>query len=157
MLPRGYVANTGEQINSGWNASELDQLFRFQKIKFVETALSKSELIQKIDEYTCVFRRGSHQDTKIACVRGRPCKARLCAPTMTYSTPRELSNSRNSLQFLLRPMVWELHQNLKTFVTGKLFVEIAVRFVSLGETAKFLCRLFHNEHIDLAAMVSERI
>jgi len=31
MLPRGYAANTGEQINSGWNTSELDQLFRFQK------------------------------------------------------------------------------------------------------------------------------
>jgi len=38
-------------------------------------------------------------------------------------------------------MVCELNQNAKTFVAGELFVEITVRFFSLGETAKFLCRL----------------
>jgi len=54
-------------------------------------------------------------------------------------------------------MVQELHQNVMTFVAGKLFVEIAVRFFSFGETAKFLCRLFYNKNIDLAATLSERI
>jgi hypothetical protein len=43
------------------------------------------------------------------------------------------------------------------FVARKLFVEIAVRFFSRGETAKFLCRLFHNKNTDLAAALSERI
>jgi hypothetical protein len=47
--------------------------------------------------------------------------------------------------------------NAKTFVAGELFVEIAVRFFSLGETAKFLFRLLRNENIDLAARLSERI
>jgi hypothetical protein len=42
-------------------------------------------------------------------------------------------------------------------VAGKLFVEIAVRLFGLGETAKFLCRLFHNKNTDLAATLSERI
>src|SRR5205807_10165125 len=39
---------------------------------FLEAGLSKSELIQKIDEYACVFRRGSHQNIKIACVTRSP-------------------------------------------------------------------------------------
>ena len=42
-------------------------------------------------------------------------------------------------------------------VAGKLFVEIAVRLFGLGETAKFLCRLLHDENINLAAVLSERI
>jgi hypothetical protein len=54
-------------------------------------------------------------------------------------------------------MVKELHQNLQTFVAGEFFVEIAVRFFGLRETAKFLCRFFHNQNIDLAAVLSERI
>jgi hypothetical protein len=54
-------------------------------------------------------------------------------------------------------MVKELHQNLQTLVAGEFFVEIAVRFFSLGETAEFLCGLFHNQSIDLAAVLSERI
>jgi hypothetical protein len=54
-------------------------------------------------------------------------------------------------------MVKELHQNPKTFVAGEPFVKIAVRFFSLGETAKFLCRLFHEGNIILAAALSERI
>jgi hypothetical protein len=54
-------------------------------------------------------------------------------------------------------MVKELHQNLQTFVAAKFFVKIAIRFFSLGETAEFLCRFFHNHNIDLAAVLSERI
>ncbi len=54
-------------------------------------------------------------------------------------------------------MVGRLYQNAKTFVGGELFVEITVRFLSLGETAKFLCRLLHNKNIDLAVRLSERI
>jgi len=50
----------------------VDQLLGFQKIEFLETGLSKSELIQKIDEYACVFTRGSHQNIKIACVTRSP-------------------------------------------------------------------------------------
>jgi hypothetical protein len=54
-------------------------------------------------------------------------------------------------------MVEELHQNPQTFVAGEFFVKIAVRFFSVGETAKFLSRFFHNQNIDLAAVLSERI
>jgi hypothetical protein len=54
-------------------------------------------------------------------------------------------------------MVKEFHQNPQTFVTGEFFVEIAVRVFSLGETTKFLCRLFHDENINLAAALSERM
>ena len=54
-------------------------------------------------------------------------------------------------------MIKELHQNPQTFVTGELFVEIPVRFFSLSETAKFFCRLLHDENISLAAALSERI
>jgi len=54
-------------------------------------------------------------------------------------------------------MVKELHQNSQTFVTGELFVKIAIRFFSLSEGAKFLCLLFHHENIGLAAALSERI
>jgi hypothetical protein len=54
-------------------------------------------------------------------------------------------------------MVKELHQNPQTFVTGKLFVKIAIRFFSLGETAKSFGRLFHDKNISLAAPLSERI
>jgi hypothetical protein len=54
-------------------------------------------------------------------------------------------------------MVKELHQNPQTFVAGEFFVEIAVRFFSFSKTTKFLCRLFHGENINLAAVFSERI
>jgi hypothetical protein len=54
-------------------------------------------------------------------------------------------------------MVKELHQNPQTFVAVQFFVEIPVRFFSLGETMKFLCRLLHYDNINLAATVSERI
>jgi hypothetical protein len=52
-------------------------------------------------------------------------------------------------------MVKELHQNPQTLVTGEFFVEIAVRLFSFSETAKFLCRFFHDENISLAAVLSE--
>ena len=58
---------------------------------------------------------------------------------------------------MLRPMVKELYQNPQTFVTGEFFVKVAIRFFSLSETAKFLCRLFHEKNINLAAALSERI
>jgi hypothetical protein len=54
-------------------------------------------------------------------------------------------------------MVKELHQNPQTLVAGEFFVKIAIRFFSLSETAKFPCRLFHDENINLAAALSERI
>jgi hypothetical protein len=54
-------------------------------------------------------------------------------------------------------MVKELHQNPQTFVTGEFFVKITVRFFSLGETAKFVYRLFHEMNISLAAALSEPI
>jgi hypothetical protein len=54
-------------------------------------------------------------------------------------------------------MVKELHQNLQTFVAGEFFVKITVRLFSFGETAKFLCRLFREMNISLAAAFSERI
>jgi hypothetical protein len=54
-------------------------------------------------------------------------------------------------------MVKELHQNPQTLVAGEFFIKIAIRFVSLGETAKFLCRFFHDHNIDLAPALSERI
>jgi hypothetical protein len=54
-------------------------------------------------------------------------------------------------------MVKELHQNPQTFVAGEFFVKIAVCFFSLSETAKFLCRFFHEANISLAAALSERI
>jgi hypothetical protein len=54
-------------------------------------------------------------------------------------------------------MVKELHQNPQTLVAGELFVKIAIRLFSVGETTKFLCRFFHNQNIDLAALLSERI
>jgi hypothetical protein len=54
-------------------------------------------------------------------------------------------------------MVKELYQNPKTFVAGKFFVKITVCLFSLGGTAKFLCRLFHEVNIRLAAALSERI
>jgi hypothetical protein len=54
-------------------------------------------------------------------------------------------------------MVKEFYQNPQTLVTSEFFVEIAFRLFSFGEVAKFLCRPFHNEIINLAAMFSERI
>jgi hypothetical protein len=54
-------------------------------------------------------------------------------------------------------MIKELHQDLQTFVASEFFVKIAIRFFSLGETAKSFCRLSHNENISLAAALSERI
>jgi hypothetical protein len=54
-------------------------------------------------------------------------------------------------------MIKELHQNLQTFVTSEFFVKVAIRFFSLSETAKFLCRLLHDENINLAPVLSERI
>lgn len=54
-------------------------------------------------------------------------------------------------------MVEEFYQNPQAFVAGEFFVKIAVRFFNLGETAKLLCRFFHNRNIDLAAVLSERI
>src|SRR5439155_1128301 len=59
---------------------------------------------------------------------------------MTYSTPRECSNSRNSLKSLLRRMVQELKQQLQPFVAGQLFVKLAISFFGLGEIAKFSYR-----------------
>lgn len=53
-------------------------------------------------------------------------------------TPREFSNSRNSFQCLLRPMVKQLHQNPQTFVPGESRIEIAVRFFGFGKAAEFL-------------------
>jgi hypothetical protein len=40
-------------------------------------------------------------------------------------------------------MIEELHQNLQTLVASQFFVKIAVRFLGLGKTAKFLYPLFH--------------
>ena len=54
-------------------------------------------------------------------------------------------------------MVEELHQNPQTFVAGEFLVKIPVRSFSLSEAAKFLCRFFHDQNIDLAAVLSERI
>jgi hypothetical protein len=54
-------------------------------------------------------------------------------------------------------MVKKLCPNPQTFVTGEFFVKIAVRFFGFGETAKFLCPLFHKINIGLAPALSERI
>jgi hypothetical protein len=54
-------------------------------------------------------------------------------------------------------MIEELYQNLQTLVARQFFVKIAVRFLSLSETAKFLYPLFHDLSIDLARKHSERI
>jgi len=54
-------------------------------------------------------------------------------------------------------MVKELHQNPQTFVTCEFFVKIAISFLSLSETAKSFCRLFHDDNITLAVTLSERI
>jgi hypothetical protein len=54
-------------------------------------------------------------------------------------------------------MVKELHENPKAFVAGEFLVKITVCLFSLGETAKFFCRLFHEVNISLAAALSERI
>jgi hypothetical protein len=54
-------------------------------------------------------------------------------------------------------MVKGFYQNLQTLVAGEFFVKIAFRFFSLSETTKFLCRLFHEVNIRLAAAFSERI
>jgi hypothetical protein len=53
--------------------------------------------------------------------------------------------------------VKELHQNPQTLVAGEFFVKTAIRFFSLSETAKFLHGFFHNQNMDLAAVLSERI
>lgn len=75
----------------------------------------------------------------------------------TQPFAREPSDSRNSLQSLLRRMIEEAHQDLQAFVTGESFVKIAIRFFSLDKIAKFLCRFVHDENINLAAVLSERI
>jgi hypothetical protein len=54
-------------------------------------------------------------------------------------------------------MVKEFYQDSQMFVTREFFIEIAVCFFCFGETAKFLCRFFHDENINLAAVLSERI
>jgi hypothetical protein len=54
-------------------------------------------------------------------------------------------------------MIEEIHQNLQTFVARQLFVKLPIGPFSLGETAKSFCRLFHDENINLAASLSERI
>lgn len=54
-------------------------------------------------------------------------------------------------------MVEEVHQHLQTFVAGQFLVKIAIRFLRLGETTKFLGPSFHDLSIDLAARYSERI
>jgi hypothetical protein len=54
-------------------------------------------------------------------------------------------------------MVKEFHQNPQTLVAGEFFVKIAIRSLGLSEAAKFLCRLFHDQNINLAAVLSERI
>jgi len=54
-------------------------------------------------------------------------------------------------------MVKELNQNPQTFVSSEFFVQIAIRFFGFGETMEFLRRSFHNQNIDLAAVLSERI
>jgi len=54
-------------------------------------------------------------------------------------------------------MVKELQQNPQTFVAAEFFVKIAIRFLSLCETAKSFGRLFQGENISLAAPLSERI
>jgi hypothetical protein len=53
-------------------------------------------------------------------------------------------------------MIKELHQNPQAFVTSEFLIEIAVRLFSFSEAAKFLCRLFHGQNINLAAVLSER-
>ena len=81
--------------------------------------------------------------------------ARLCAPTTTYSTPREFNDSRNSLKSLLRRLVQKLDQDLQSFIAGKLFVKLAIGFFRLGKIAKLLYRSFHSQIIAFAANLSE--
>jgi hypothetical protein len=52
-------------------------------------------------------------------------------------------------------MVKEFDQNPQTLVTSEFFIEIAVPLFSFSKTAKFLCRLFHDRNINLAALLSE--
>jgi hypothetical protein len=54
-------------------------------------------------------------------------------------------------------MIKELHQNPQPLISRELFVKVAVGFFSFAEAAKFFCGLFHDENINLAAMLSERI
>jgi len=54
-------------------------------------------------------------------------------------------------------MVQQFQQNLQPFIPRQFLVKITVCLFSLGETTKFLCRLFHEVNISLAAMLSERI
>jgi hypothetical protein len=54
-------------------------------------------------------------------------------------------------------MVKELHQNPQTLAASEFFVKIAIVFLASGETAKFLCRFFYNQNIDLAVVLSERV
>jgi hypothetical protein len=58
--------------NSGWSTSELDHLFRLQKIKLLETGLSKSELDSKDRRVYVRFQSWIAPNTKIACVTLSP-------------------------------------------------------------------------------------
>jgi len=54
-------------------------------------------------------------------------------------------------------MVKELHWNPRPLISREPFVEVAVGFFSFAEAAKFFCGLFHDENMNLAAALSERI
>ena len=62
-----------------------------------------------------------------------------------YSTPREFSNSINSLKSALRLMLGQLKKNVQPLFTGKFSVKFAIGFVRLGETGKFSCSFLHKE------------
>jgi hypothetical protein len=75
--------------------------------------------------------------------RGRACKARLCAPTIKYSTPWEFSNVISSLESLFRAMLEEFKENLETRLRSELVVEVPVGFVRFLEAAEFHNLLLH--------------
>jgi hypothetical protein len=54
-------------------------------------------------------------------------------------------------------MVQQFKQKLQPFVARQLFVELAISFFSVSETPKSFCRLFHDDNINLAVTLSERI
>ncbi len=98
------AANAGEKIDPIGRASELNDLPRHRASAAVISKSPNPNSLKAPSARSPFSAVGRIQMSRSPVQRGRAWKARLCAPTMRYSTRCEFSNPINSLKSLLRGM-----------------------------------------------------
>src|SRR5438874_8060626 len=63
---RSDTSNSCQQVDSIWDAAELDYLVWLDKVRFLEAGSCETNLVQDKRKFRRVFRRGSNENVEIA-------------------------------------------------------------------------------------------